>query len=305
MILGSLTEAALLERAEGAGLRFKTGTFTITLRTDIPEFLDTFISFYAAAALAPSDEPSHFEVSVIRARGLRRWARRQARFSVDGLQPFEPYPLSHAFPMYEWGLNWCIGTTAHHNLMLHSAVVEKEGRGVILPAIPGSGKSTLCAGLVSRGWRLLSDEFGVVRHYDGKVLPLPRAAPLKNESIDLIRDFAPHLALGPRYEQTRKGTVVHMQPPTGSLQRQDEPVSPRWIIFPRYGAGLATRLTPQPPALALTRLSNNSFNYPVAREAGFRTLTRMIRGVECFELLNGDLGEAVAVIEGLLERDLE
>jgi predicted ATPase len=29
---------------------------------------------------------------------------------------------------------------------------------VILPAPPGSGKSTLCAALVTRGWRLLSDE---------------------------------------------------------------------------------------------------------------------------------------------------
>ena len=48
--------------------------------------------------------------------------------------------------MYEWGVNWCIGTTGHCNLILHSAVVEKDGRGVILPAIPGSGKSTFVPG---------------------------------------------------------------------------------------------------------------------------------------------------------------
>ena len=152
---------------------------------------------------------------------------------------------------------------------------------------------------------MLSDEFGIVRHCDGMVLPLPRAAPLKNESIDIIRHFAPRISLGPRFEKTRKGTVAHMAPPADSLLRQTEPVNPRWVVFPSYQAGAATALREQPRAMALTRLVNNSFNYPVTMDAGFRTLISLVRRVNCYDLVNGDLEAAVAVIEELLEGDME
>jgi HprK-related kinase A len=305
MRLGDLKRSELVGRALAHGLRYRTGSFIVCLHSDVPEFLAALANIYAPLELLGDDEPCHYNVSMRRQSGLRRWARPQIQFTVDGLQPFEPYPLGHAFPMYEWGLNWCIGTTAHYHLLLHSAVVEKQGRGVILPAIPGSGKSTLCAGLVSRGWRLLSDEFGVIRHGDGMVQPLPRAAPLKNESIQIIRDFAPELKLGPLFERTRKGTIAHMAPPTDSLLRQGEAVSPRWVIFPTYRVGEPIALRRQSRAVALARLVNNSFNYPVTMADGFRTLVHMVRHVDCYELVNGDLGEAVAAIEGLLEGELK
>ena len=75
--------------------------------------------------------------------------------------------------------------------MLHAAVVERNGSALFLPAMPGSGKSTLCAALTYRGWRLFSDEFGLIEPARGAVLPLPRAIPLKNRSIEVIRRFAP------------------------------------------------------------------------------------------------------------------
>ena len=304
MRLGDLSRQELVKMARTAGLRYRTGPFVIQLQTDIPDFLETLAAIYPVAELLPESEPSHFHITMRSPAGLRRWYRPQVQFQVDGLQPFEPYALDHAFPMYEWGGNWCIGATGHCNLILHSAVVEKEGRAVILPAIPGSGKSTLCAGLVGRGWRLLSDEFGIIRHSDNMLLPVPRAAPLKNESINIIRDYAPQLSLGPLFERTRKGTVAHMRPPEDSLVRQDEPAKARWVIFPRFSTGQVTSLQPQHRAVALTKLVNNSFNYPVTMQAGFRSLTQLVRQVDCYDLPNGSLAEAVDAIEGLLQGDL-
>ena len=60
---------------------------------------------------------------------------------------------------------------------------------MLLPAAPGSGKTTLCAGLSLRGWRLLSDEFGLIRPGTTDLVPVPRPMALKNESIDVIRQF--------------------------------------------------------------------------------------------------------------------
>ena len=70
--------------------------------------------------------------------------------------------MAQGFAMFEWGLNWVVANHAHQFAIVHAAAVEKDGRGFIFPGAPGSGKSTLCAALVSRGWRLLSDEMAMI-----------------------------------------------------------------------------------------------------------------------------------------------
>jgi len=303
MKLSDIPPKELRKKAREEGIRFKTGPFPVRLKTDIPELIDTLHSMYGHASLLCNNEVSQFHITIAQKSGLRRWLKPQAIFSIDGIKPFEPYPLSHAFPLFEWGLNWCIGTTAHNNLMLHSAVVEKNGIGLILPAMPGSGKSTLCAGLTSRGWRLLSDEFGILRHSDGQLLPIPRAAPLKNDSIEIIRQYAPEAVLGPIYEKTRKGTVSHMAPPPNSLELQEQTVTPKFVVFPKYQKGAKTRLTPLVKSAAFTRLTNNAFNYQVTMEQGFQSMARLVENTQCFDFISGDLDEAVITLQTLLEHE--
>ena len=300
VIVDDLPQRKLAAQLCGAGLRFRTGPFSVCLRSRLAGFAETWARAYGSLPVLPDDAVCHFRIEVDRRRGVSRIARSpQAVFRYEGETPFDPYPLDHAFPLYEWGLNWVTAQVAHDYLLLHSAVVEKGGFGLLLPALPGSGKSTLCAGLVSRGWRLLSDEFAIIRPSDGQLLPLPRVAPLKNESIEVLRAFAPGQRFGPRYDRTRKGTVVHLLPPVDSLQRQHEPARPRWVVFPRYRACAETQLTVQPASLALARLVNNSFNYRVTAETGFRAVCSLVRDVECYELINGCLGDAVAQIDRL------
>lgn len=90
-------------------------------------------------------------------------------------------PVGHAFPQLEWAMNWCISTQANFYLLLHSAVIERNGFAAIMPAPPGSGKSTLCAALINRGWRLLSDELALISLHDQNIYPLARPVGLKND----------------------------------------------------------------------------------------------------------------------------
>jgi len=302
MKLSDIPLKELRRKARKKGIRFKTGPFPVRLQTDIPSLVGTLRTMYGQVSLIDDEDISQFHINITQKSGLRRWLKPQAIFSIDGIKPFEPYPLSHAFPLFEWGLNWCIGTTAHNNLMLHSAVVEKNNIGLILPAMPGSGKSTLCAGLTNRGWRLLSDEFGIIRHSDGQLLPIPRAAPLKNDSIDIIRQYAPDVVLGPIYEGTRKGDVSHMAPPPNSLESQEQTVTPKIIVFPKYQNGAETKLTALTKSAAFTRLTNNAFNYQVTMEKGFQSMARLIKSTQCYDLISGDLDEAVMTLQALSEQ---
>lgn len=286
----------LYECAKRDGICFQTGPFLVNLQSNIREFVTTWSSCYEELEIREDKPVTHFRIQVMRANGLRRLAKPQAVFRVAGLEPFDPYPLSHAFPMFEWGLNWCIGTMAHKYLLLHSAAVEKDGKAVVMPAQPGSGKSTLCAGMISKGWRLLSDEFGILDMNSGLLQPLPRAAPLKNESIEFIQSFAPEARLGPHFDKTRKGRVAHLFPTGEHLRAQDDQAQPALIVFPRYVPESSLRIKDQPKPVALTRLINNSFNYLISGEKGFEALVNLITQSKCVELQYSNMDEAIEAL---------
>jgi len=164
-----------------SGLRFKTGPFNIAVTSDIPAVAKHIFLFYSHCFSKTSSEFIDLHIEVNSVGGFRRFYKPQVTFVFDGYEPFIPLPIEQAPAMFEWGLNWCIANTAHQYLIIHSAIVEKNGKGLILPGTPGSGKSTLCAALINKGWRLLSDEMALLSLSDGLVYPAPRHVSLKNK----------------------------------------------------------------------------------------------------------------------------
>jgi len=278
---------------------YRTGPFLVVLESDHLPLVDLLCEFYPPAWIGTAEGVTSFHVQMSRVGGIRRWTRPQVRFRIDGPSPFEPYPLDHAFPLFEWGLNWCIAMRAHQFLMLHAAVVERGGRALILPAAPGAGKSTLCAALVLRGWRLLSDEFGLCDLSTGLMVPLPRAVPLKNESIQVIRAFSADAHFGPLFPKTRKGDVSHLRPPAESLRRQQEPARPAHIVFPRFEPAAPLQVHALASSEGFVRLAYNAFNYQFLGGDGFAALTRLVSRCDCYNLLFGSLGDAVTALEDL------
>ena len=239
-------------------------------------------------------------VSLRRSRGLRRYLRPQVELVADGGAVFAPFPADTHLPLLEWGINYLFATRLGFHLLLHAGVVELDGRAAILPAMPGSGKSTLTAALAARGFRLLSDEFGVVRFSDGKVLPLLRPVALKNESIDVIATFAPQATIGPRFPKTRKGTVAHMAPDARAVESRHVPATPALILFPRYDPQVDCLVEPERRSLAFTRLSINSFNYEMLGSAAFDAVAQLIESCRAYRLVYSDMDRAIAAIRDLL-----
>jgi HprK-related kinase A len=300
MIVDVLTPTDLAQRLGQTGLRLRMGPFVFLIRSVIPGFAADFRLLYGDFPLAREDELADFHVSLTRPRGLRRWIRPQSAFVLDGATaPYFPSCLEMALPLFEWGLNWCVWTHAHQFLILHAAVVERHGQALILPAPSGSGKSTLCAGLVQRGWRLLSDELTLVRPQDGCLVPVSRPICLKQDSIEVIRKFAPRAAFGPVFGETHKGRVAHLRPPSDSVARAQEPAVPAWVVFPRYQAGAATSLTAVSRGRAFLRLADNGFNYSLLGVKGFETLGRLVDCCSCYELIYGDLEEVTSLLKSL------
>jgi hypothetical protein len=254
---------------------------------------------YADYPLAEDDEFTDFPIRLALPGGFRRWLKPQVLFEFDGSRTFKPLPADQAFPMLEWGLNWCVSSHAHSYLIIHAAVLEKHGHAAILPAPPGSGKSTLCAALTRHGWRLLSDELALIRISDGSIVPLPRPVSLKNASIDIMQSHAPDAIFSRKVSDTMKGTVAHMRAPMDSVFRADEYARPGWVIFPRYEAGAATSLTSVSKARAFMRVADNAFNYSLLGERGFASLAGLIDASHCHDFIYSKLDEALDVFDNL------
>lgn len=280
----------------------RTGPFSLRVRSRIPRVAEGLADLYGHFEVRNSRQAfADFHVELNPPSALRRWFRPQVNFSFDGFLPFKPLPLDQAYPMLEWGLNWCVSMHAHHYLIIHAAVVEKNGLAAILPAPPGSGKSTLTAGLVLSGWRLLSDELTLIDRKTGLLHALPRPVSLKNQSIDVIRQFDPGAFINRASHDTAKGTVAHMRPPRDSVLRQHEAVRPGWVIFPKWEADADTQLTPRSKAQTFMFLAQNAFNYSHLGADGFRVGTALIEKVACYDFHYSQLKEAVAAFDRLAD----
>lgn len=245
-------------------------------------------------------EAGHFadvRVALLPERNLRPW-RAQVSLWSEALRPFDPYPRHSALPLFEWGTNWLLAQRLNAHLLLHAGVVARDDQALILPASPGSGKSTLTCALHLAGWRYLSDEFGVVDTQTGHLLPLVKAAALKNRSIEVIGEH-PEARLGPIFPGTRKGDVAHFAPTADSVSQRHCPATPRMVVFPRYSAGSGLRCSAISRAEAFMRLGLNSFNYRSLGPVGFKTVGALAQRTRAYELVYEDLAQAIAQIETL------
>jgi len=297
--VSDLGAPALRRQLKGKGLRLHIGPYVLHLRSSVPEVAAGVAALYTHYPLADEDGFVDFRVNLTSPKGLRRWLRPQVLFLFDDHTPFKPLPRDQAFPFLEWGLNWCVHRHLHQHLVLHAAVVERGGRAAILPGAPGAGKSTLCAALVSRGWRLFSDELALFSLADGSLTPFPRPISLKNESIPIIKAFAPDAVFGPLATDTDKGTVAHMRAPLDSVERWSQPARPAWFIFPQFQAGGETAFDPQAKGRSFMRLAQLSFNYGLLGLAGFRALSRLVETCACFDFLYGHLPDAITAFDDL------
>jgi HprK-related kinase A len=301
MIVSELGSTKLRHVLVSSGLRLRTGPVVSLIKSRLPQVHDGIALHYANHPVLDGQTFADFHVSVNRPTGLRRWLKPQVVFSFDGRPPFMPLPGAQGMPLLEWGLNWCISGYCNQYLTIHAAVVERGGRALILPAPPGSGKSTLSAGLVFSGWRLLSDELALIDPRSGDLHGLARPISLKNASIDIIRSYAPNAQLGPTVHDTTKGSVAHVQPPRDSVVQVDRPAPPGWVVLPRYVPDTPAQLEPLPRAEAFMQLVENSFNYHLYGARGFELLASVIDRCDCYRFTYSSLDEAASTFAALAD----
>lgn len=290
-----------LSKAFDAGrFRLHLGPLVLKISSNIPEFVAIFRELYGDHPVSLGGGGYDFDLAIRPPSSWRKWFRRNATFEFCGDAPFLPMEVGHSHAMFEWGLNWAVASFLHNYLILHSAVVEWRGKGVLLSAVSGSGKSTLSAELSLQGWRLLSDELALIDD-KLKLISLARPVSLKNSSIDLIRSRHPSAVIGPLAMDTHKGTVGHLKVSGDSIDRNLVSVAPSLIVFPKWTAGSPLKVAPVGAGQAALRLIDQAFNYSILGTEGFQRLVALVRNTEAWEIEYSSLDEARDALEALVD----
>jgi HprK-related kinase A len=276
------------------------GGLSLKISSVVPEFIEAFRLLYADYPVSMTGGDYDFDIGLSPPSIWRRWFRRNVTFEFSGEAPFMPMEVGHAHALFEWGLNWAIASYLHESLILHSAVVEWKGRGVLLSAVSGSGKSTLSAELALNGWRLLSDELALI-DAEGKLISLARPLSLKNDSIEVMRSRHSSAIFGPLAKDTHKGTVAHLKVPVASVVHNNVAASPQLIVFPKWTSGSPLQVTPVGAGQAALRLIDQAFNYSVLGTEGFQRLVTLVRNAEAWEIEYSSLDEARDALEALVD----
>lgn len=182
-------------------------------------------------------------------------------------------------------------------LVIHGGgLVAPEGRGLLLVAPGGSGKSTLTTALEAAGLGLLSDDVVPVTPA-GELLGLGLPLCLKAGSWPVLARCRPDLARAPTLK--RHGQAVRYLPPRGRPVTGAVPAA--LLLFPRFHPGAAAQATPLTPEGALREI--------IAAEAVIRdldqpkleALARWVSAIPAVALRYPDLATGVALVREHLE----
>jgi len=291
-----------LHQRLAAGLPFRVGPFTLRITGDDALLAKCLNLHYPDYPLSAVDD---FADAAIALQARSRWARTFAKplnIALEDGVSFTSFPAHALLAHIEWSFNWCIASRGNRFLMLHGGVVSRGEQALILPGIPGAGKSTLTAYLIHRGWRLLSDEFTLVEPGTLVVFPFPRLIPLKNQSIAVIKDAVPESRFGPQIPGTRKGLVSHVCPDTAHIRQMDVTVAPRLIVFPTYAAGAATQFVQMKKSETFAELTQHAFNYALLAREGFETVAGLVDSVQAYRMTYSQLEDANERLREMFDR---
>jgi HprK-related kinase A len=282
------------------GLKLAVGPFVISFVGRDALLAECLAAHYPDYPLADPQAYPDGRLHLRERTWRERLLRKPRHLCLEDERSFTNFPPGALLAHLEWSMNWCVASRANWFLMLHGAVLAREEGAIVMPGVPGAGKSTLTAYLMHRGWRLFSDEFTLLAPDRLEVTPFPRLIPLKNESIEVIGAAVPEAEFGPQIPGTRKGRVCHVKPPQDALRRMSETAEPRLVVFPRYQAGAATTLSDVPKSACFAELTQNAFNYVLLGQQAFEALAALTDRVRAFRLVYSDLAEANAVLQDAL-----
>lgn len=127
--------------------------------------------------------PSSSALEVIVEKGNRSWLARPRGESGSERELWDALIFVR---------NWIVERSldrAAHLMSLHSAVVVRAGKAILLVGDAWAGKTTLTLRLVEQNFSYFSDDVAPIRLQDGRVLPFPKPIGIKQQTWEEMKHY--------------------------------------------------------------------------------------------------------------------
>ncbi len=182
---------------------------------------------------------------------------------------------------------------------VHSALLSKNGKGVVIVGPSLSGKSTLATGLWRSGWSLLSDDLAFLNPETRTAFPGPRRVSLRTESKSIVGDdLWSEIQKTPSFIHTAKGLYFHPHEVTGEPRMHETAVSGIFFLARRgieTAPARANPLNSAKAALSLLPYAHNIRALPFIE--GLARISPITAAIPSWDLGRGALSEMVKTVE--------
>lgn len=102
-------------------------------------------------------------------------------------------------------------------LIIHAAVLERNGAALVVAGRAFAGKSTIATHLLARGWRMLSDEYALIEPITGSVVPYQKLMYLRSAVIPMLpSSFRRSVEMSPWYGSSNESLGFYAVDPSAS-----------------------------------------------------------------------------------------
>lgn len=187
-------------------------------------------------------------------------------------------------------------------LHLHAAAVSRGGRGVLISAPSGTGKTTLAAALAHRGWAYTTDEAVAIAPEDITCYGFPKPLMIKPGGTGLVPDLR-HSRVQGDWKSEEWWHIPASSIPA-SLEKSVEPVA--IVILRRAADGTYTApstATAMHPVDAVVELLQQTMDPERFGPGSLAVLGELAAKAHCVELQAGPLDTSIPILESLVSDD--
>lgn len=184
-------------------------------------------------------------------------------------------------------------------IIIHAAAVARGSSGILIPAVGGSGKTTLSAYLMARGYGYLNDDVVPLLKGARNLSPVPASLSIKRGSWNVLAAEFPELAGLPEYGRGER--CLKYLPPQ-SHQVCTQPVRCRVVLLPDYSpatTGVTVEAVSAVDVFQDIIEGGCSIKRPVQPQE-LQSVVAWLHDMPCYRISYSQLDQAHQGIEGLL-----